>query len=174
MRVSDILKVKRAALYTVPPELLLSECVITMSDEDIGSLVVIDQAGRLVGLLTFREVINVLAQRQKELRRGPTPPLAELRVCHVMNAEPIIALPGMEVRELRSLMVHHHQRYLPVVDGEDLLGVVSFHDIAKAVHEEQSFENRMLRSYIGDWPIEAAVATLAVTQEVPAPVPGAG
>jgi CBS domain-containing protein len=166
MRVSDILKLKKEALFTVPPELLLSECVILMSDQDIGSLVVID-AGRLVGLLTFREVIQVLAQRQKELRRGPTPPVAQLCVRHVMNAEPIIALPHMEVRELRSLMVHHHQRYLPVIDGDELLGVVSFHDIAKAVHEEQSFENRMLKSYIGDWPIEAAVAMRS-------PIPGAG
>lgn len=165
MRVSDILKIKREALFTVPPQWLLSECVILMSDEDVGSLVVLDQ-GRLVGLLTFREVIGVLAQRQKELRRGPTPPVAELCVRDVMNAEPIIALPGMEVRELRSLMVHHQQRYLPVVDDQDLLGVVSFHDIVKAVHEEQSFENRMLKSYIGDWPIEAATAGAAPTTGV--------
>jgi CBS domain. len=50
--------------------------------------------------------------------------------------------------ELRRLMVEHHQRYLPVMDGATLLGVVSFHDVAKAVLEEQSFENRMLKNYI--------------------------
>jgi hypothetical protein len=41
-----------------------------------------------------------------------------------------------------------------VQDGPTLLGVVSFHDVAKAVYEEQSFENRMLKSYIKSWPDE--------------------
>jgi CBS domain-containing protein len=129
-----------------------------MSDKDIGSLPVLNE-GQLVGLLTFREVINVLAQRQKELRQGPTPPVAELQVRHVMNPEPIVASPAMDVNELRSLMVQHRQRYLPVVERERLHGVVSFHDVAKAVHEEQSFENRMLKSYIGDWPLEEQVSS---------------
>ncbi|MEA3116601.1 MAG: hypothetical protein QOG58_6400 [Caballeronia sp.] len=152
MRVSDILKLKLNPLFTVEPDQRLSDCVILMSDADIGSLPVLS-GGQLVGILTFREVINVLAQRQKELRRGPTPPVAELQVKHVMNPEPIVASLEMDVSQLRSLMVHHHQRYLPVVDGARLRGVVSFHDVAKAVHEEQTFENRMLKSYIGDWPL---------------------
>jgi len=160
MRVSDILKHKRNPLFTVGPDQLLSECVILMSDEDIGSLLVVND-GDLVGLLTFREVINVLAQRQKELRQGPTPPVAELQVRHVMNPEPIIAGPDMDVAELRALMVNHHQRYLPVLAHGHLHGVVSFNDVAKAVHEQQSFENRMLKSYIGDWPLEERASPTA-------------
>lgn len=151
MRVSDILKIKGNKLFTVPPEMALSECVITMADHDIGSLVVMDH-GILAGMLTFREVIQVLAQRQKELRIGPTPPVAELRVRHVMNPEPIVAQPDMEITTLRSLMVLHHQPYIPVMQAGVLQGVVSFHDVAKAVHEEQTYENKMLIAYIGDWP----------------------
>ena len=52
------------------------------------------------------------------------------------------------------MMLERHARYVPVMDGTTLLGVVSFHDVAKAVYEEQSFENRMLKSYIKDWPEE--------------------
>jgi CBS domain-containing protein len=70
-----------------------------------------------------------------------------------MLREPRVAAPDMEMDELRRLMVEHHQRYLPVMDGSTLLGVVSFHDVAKAVLEEQSFEgNRMLKNYIRNWP----------------------
>ena len=61
----------------------------------------------------------------------------------------------MEMDELRRLMVDRHQSYLPVMDGNTLLGVVSFHDVAKAVLEEQSFENRMLKNYIRNWPAES-------------------
>ena len=41
---------------------------------------------------------------------------------------------------------------MPVLDGEVLLGVISFHDVAKAVLEEKNFENKMLKAYIKDWP----------------------
>ena len=51
-------------------------------------------------------------------------------------------------------MLENHQRYQPVMEGGMLLGVISFHDVAKAVLEEQSFENRMLKAYIRDWPAE--------------------
>jgi CBS domain-containing protein len=153
MEVNEILKVKGTTLYTVTPESMLSDAVIVMAEHDIGSLVVMER-GRLVGMLTFREVIRVLARRQQEHRTGPTPPVAELIVRDVMNALPTIAHPGMDVNELRRLMLENHQRYLPVMDGDLLLGVISFHDVAKAVLEEQSFENRMLKAYIRDWPSE--------------------
>ncbi len=153
MQVSEILRVKGTTLFTVTPETLLSECVITMAEHDVGSLVVMDR-GRLAGMLTFREVLRVLARRQLEHRAGPTPPVAEIVVRDVMNAAPTVATPGMEVNELRRSMIETHQRYLPVMDGDTLLGVLSFHDVARAVLEEQSFENRMLKAYIRDWPAE--------------------
>ncbi len=43
-------------------------------------------------------------------------------------------------------------RYVPVMDGTTLVGVLSFHDVARAVLEEQGFENRMLKGYIKNWP----------------------
>ena len=60
------------------------------------------------------------------------------------------SVPGLDVMELRGAMLDRHARYVPVMDGTTLQGVVSFHDVAKAVYEEQSFENRMLKSYIKD------------------------
>jgi len=154
MQVSEILKVKGTTLFTVTPETMLSDAVIVMAEQDIGSLVVM-QRGRLVGMLTFREVIKVLARRQQEHRVGPTPPVAAIVVQDVMNASPTVAAPAMEVNDLRRVMLESHERYLPVMDGEVLLGVISFHDVAKAVLEEQGFENRMLKAYIRDWPNES-------------------
>jgi CBS domain-containing protein len=151
MQVKEILRIKGNTLFTVTPETMLSDSVILMSDNDIGSVVVME-AGKLTGMLTFREVIKVLAKRQVEHRTGPTPPVAEIRVGEVMNREPIIANPEMDVDELRRTMLEHHARYLPVMEGDTVLGVISFHDVAKAVLEEQSFENRMLKGYIKNWP----------------------
>jgi CBS domain-containing protein len=153
VKVNEILKVKGSTLFTVQPAMKLSEAVVVMAEQDIGSLVVMDK-GLLVGMLTFREVIRILAKRQIEQRTGPTPPVAEFLVSEVMNSEPIIVAPELDVNELRRIMLETRQRYLPVMDKQTLLGVISFHDVAKAVLEEQSFENRMLKAYIRDWPAE--------------------
>ncbi len=153
MKVSEVLRVKGNTLFTVTPDKMLSDCVVTMAEHDIGSLVVMDR-GRLAGIITFREVIRVLAKRQLEQRSGPTPPVAEIGVREVMNQAPILATPDMDVNDLRRVMLETHQRYLPVMDGDTLLGVISFHDVARAVLEEQGFENRMLKAYIRDWPAE--------------------
>ena len=151
MLVKEILRIKGNTLFSVTPETLLSDAVITMADHDIGSVLVIE-GGKVAGMLTFREVINVLAKRQQENRTGPTPTMSEIKVGEVMDPRPGRAHPEMEVDQLRSLMLERHQRYVPVMDEETLLGVISFHDVAKAVLEEQAFENRMLKGYIKNWP----------------------
>ena len=153
MQVSEILRVKGRTLFTATPDTMLSDSVVTMAENDIGSLLVMEK-GRLAGMLTFREVLRVMAARQREHREGPTPPVAEIVVREVMNPSPSVATPDMDVNDLRRIMVESHQRYLPVMEGETVLGVVSFHDVARAVLEAQSFENRMLKAYIRDWPSE--------------------
>jgi CBS domain-containing protein len=100
--------------------------------------------GDLVGMLTFREVINHLNANQGSV--------GERLVRSVMDDAPLTVTPGTDVMEVRRLMLERHARYLPVMDGRTLIGVISFYDVARAVLEEQSFENRMLKAYIRDWP----------------------
>jgi len=146
MQVSEILAVKGQALFTIAPGKTLADAVAIMTEQDVGSLVVFD-AGRMVGMLTFREVLKALKQAGSGW--------GGMAVSGIMVNEPTVAGPDMEVDALRRLMVEQHMRYLPVMDGGTLMGVISFHDVARAVLEEQSFENRMLKAYIRDWPAEA-------------------
>ena len=145
MLVSEILAIKGKVLFTVSSNRTLSEAVAVMTEQDVGSLVVFDK-GRMVGLLTFREV---LVATQKAGADWQALPVAE-----AMLKDPVAAGVNMQMDELRRLMVENHQRYLPVMDDTTLMGVVSFHDVARAVLEEQSFENRMLKNYIRNWPAE--------------------
>ncbi|WP_206951672.1 CBS domain-containing protein [Trinickia acidisoli] len=147
MRVSDILKVKGNTLYTVTPDTALHEAVDTMAERDIGSLVVME-FGDLVGMLTFREIILTLKQNDGGV--GTT------TIRKVMDDHPITCTPETDVNEVRRIMLEHHVRYLPVMENRTLMGVISFYDVAKAVVEEQGFENRMLKAYIRDWPEEGA------------------
>ncbi len=64
-----------------------------------------------------------------------------------------------EMDEVRRMMLGRHARYMPVLDGRTLMGVISFYDVAKAVVDAQDFENRMLKAYIRDWPSEDQAAT---------------
>ena len=132
-------------LYTIAPNRSVAEAVEIMNEQDVGSLVVFSH-GQMTGMLTFREVLRAVQQGGAGWE--------SVSVEDAMIRAPLTASPNLEMDELRRLMVEHHQRYLPVMDGTTLLGVVSFHDVAKAVLEEQSFENRMLKNYIRNWPAE--------------------
>ena len=145
MKVSDILRVKGSTLFTVSPDQPLAEAVTTMASLDIGSLVVMEH-GDLVGMLTFREVIAAI------VRNGGG--VGTLDVRAVMDDAPLTCTPDTEIDEVRRMMLVRHARYMPVLDGKTLMGVVSFYDVAKAVVDGQDFENRMLKAYIRDWPVE--------------------
>jgi len=147
MQVKEILRVKGGALYTATPGQSLASAIATMADLDVGSLVVMDE-GRMVGIVTFREVLKALKAAGGQ---GADLPLGD-----VMVADPVTAYPDMEANDLRRLMIEKHSRYLPVVDNGQLLGVISFLDVAKAVLEEQSLENALLKNYIKNWPEETA------------------
>ncbi len=145
MKVSDILRVKGNTLYTVAPEEALATALDAMSTNDIGSLVVMDH-GDLVGMLTFREVIQAV------VKNGGS--VGETRVRSVMDDAPLTCTPGTELDEVRRMMLGRHARYMPVLSERTLMGVVSFYDVAKSVVDSQDFENRMLKAYIRDWPVE--------------------
>ena len=143
MQVKEILRVKGNRLLSIEPSGRAVDAVKTMSEQNLGSLVVLEQ-GRMLGMLTFREILQALAQR--------TGTIGDVRVGDIMVRDPVTAAPDMEVNDLRRTMLDSGARYLPVVQDAKLLGVISFRDVAKAVLEEQDFENKMLKGYIKNWP----------------------
>ena len=145
MKVSDILRVKGGTLFTATPDMPLTEAAKTMSDLDIGSLVVMEH-GDLVGMLTFREVIQAVVANGGSL--------GTRLVRSVMDDAPLTCTPETEIDEVRRMMLQRHARYMPVLEKRQLMGVVSFYDVAKSVVDAQDFENRMLKAYIRDWPAE--------------------
>lgn len=147
MQVRQILAIKGSALYTIAPDKTIAEAVAVMVEQDIGSLVCF-QAGSMVGMLTFRELLQAMH------RLGPTAGSASVAEVMVRGAESVG--PEVEMDELRRIMLRSHARYLPVMDGDTLLGVISFHDVARAVLEEQGFENLQLKAYIRGHPGEDA------------------
>jgi CBS domain-containing protein len=150
MKVRDILRLKGGALFTVTPEDSLADAARIMSGQDIGSVVVMAHE-RVVGILTFREVIGAALANGRSLQG--------VSVYRSMDRGPLICTPETDMDEVRRMMLDRHARYMPVIDNQKLQGVVSFYDVAKAVVDQQNFENRLLKAYIKDWPEEGATPT---------------
>lgn len=143
MQIKEILRVKGTRLLSISADGRASEAVKLMADENLGSLVVMDGT-RMLGMLTFHEILHAL--------NAGNGSLGDATVGDIMVKEPVSATPEMDVNELRRTMLETGARYLPILEGEVLVGVISFRDVAKAVLEEQDFENRMLKGYIKNWP----------------------
>lgn len=143
MKVSEILKVKGNILFTVTPETPMLQAVNTMAEKDMGSLVVME-GGAIKGMLTFREVMKAIHANGGSV--------GSAKVRSHMDSDPITITPDLDINEVRRLMLEGHARYVPVVENNTLMGVISFYDVAKAVFETQSYENKMLKAYIQDWP----------------------
>lgn len=143
MKVADILRVKGNTLYTASPDEALSLATNVMAEKDIGSLVVMEH-GELVGMLTFREVIQTVVKNGGAV--GTT------LVRTAMDDAPLTCTTETELDEVRRMMLGCHARYMPVMDNNMLMGVISFYDVAKTVVDSQNFENKMLKAYIRDWP----------------------
>jgi CBS domain-containing protein len=143
MQVKEILRVKGSRLLSIEPSGRAADAVSTMAKENLGSLVVLEQ-GRMVGMLSFHELLRAIASRDGSL--------GDLKVSDIMVRDPVTTAPEIEVNDLRRTMLESGARYLPVIQDGKLLGVISFRDVAKAVLEEQDFENKMLKGYIKNWP----------------------
>lgn len=145
MQIRDILGMKGSVIFGIEPEGRLVDAVERMVANDIGSLVVMrDDA--MMGMLTFREVLAALRARAGNL--------GDARVAEFMTAAEITGTPADTIEQVRATMTTNHVRYLPVLDDGRLVGVISFHDIAKAVIKQTDFENRLLKRYIKHWPEE--------------------
>ena len=148
LKVQEILRVKGDALYTASPDMPIRQAVDTMAMHDIGSLVIME-FGQLAGMVTFRELIRHLHECQHQIGNNT--------IRSIMDDAPVSVSPNTDIDEVRRLMLGHHARYVPVMDGPTLLGVISLYDVARAVVDAQAFENNMLKAYIRDWPSTTAV-----------------
>jgi CBS domain-containing protein len=108
-------------VLSVAPEDTIGEAAQRMADANVGSSVVLEH-GRLIGILTERDLLRAMAQRVHP---------SEARVREWMTAEPVAVSESTTADEAARLMVENGFRHLPVVDGDRTLGVVSLRDVMR-------------------------------------------
>ena len=143
-RVQSILANKGSAIWSVAPEATVFEALKLLSEKDVGALVVISE-GKLAGVFSERDYARKVALRGKSSR--------DVRVGEIMSRSVITVTPGHSSEECMRLGTEHHIRHLPVLDGEQLVGVVSIGDLVNAIISSQAETIQHLSNYIaGDYP----------------------
>ena len=144
MLIREVLSIKGdSANITIDPEALIADAVNRMVDNDIGSLLVIHD-GALVGFITERDILHGMHAHGCSL--------CEVKVGDLMEKEPVVATLDDSVDYARDVMTKSRISHLVVLDGSKLVGVISFHDVARACLKEANFENALLKRYIKNWP----------------------
>lgn len=144
MFIREVLTIKGdCANFATDPESLVADAVKRMVDNDVGSLLVM-RDGELVGFITERDILRGLQARACSL--------TEVKVGALMEQEPVVASLDDSVDYARDAMTKSRTSHLIVMDAEKVVGVISFHDVARACLKEANFENTLLKRYIKNWP----------------------
>jgi signal transduction histidine kinase len=121
MLVAEILDRKGDHLFAVRPDWRVRTAVAIMADRNIGTALVTDDTGGLLGILSERDLVASLNKSEGGLM--------DLRVCEVMTGSVVTCTPEAAIGDALSLMALHRIRHLPVVSGRKILGVVSIRDV---------------------------------------------
>ena len=133
--VRHILQVKGDDLWTITPDTTVYDALRLMADKDVGALLVM-ASGRLVGILSERDYARKVILFNKASR--------ETLVREIMTTQLFTIHPDQTVQESMELMTAQRVRHLPVVDGEQVLGVISIGDVVKDIIYQQ---RRTIRDY---------------------------
>lgn len=140
MKVSRILSTKRRDIITIQPDKLIREAIGILAEYNIGVLVVVDDAGDLVGILSERDVVRQAVKNEA---------LFDLPVADVMTAEVVTGVPQDDIAQVMHTMTERRFRHLPILDEQDkLIGIVSMGDVMKAQRDSYRGEIETLETQI--------------------------
>ena len=137
---AQLLATQAKPLCTVTPEATVFEALHLLAKHEVGALAVIDPLGKLMGIVSERDYTRKVALQGKNSR--------DAKVEDIMTREVLVVNPKTRARECMELMSSRKIRHLPVVDGENLLGMLSIRDLLDAIIDEQTHTIQQLESYI--------------------------
>jgi len=135
----DILREKGSQLYTTSPDASVYEALKEMDEKDVGALLVFEDK-QLVGIISERDYARKMILKGKHSRDTP--------VREVMTTSIATVTPDKDLEECMELIVARRIRHLPVVEGDEVTGIISIGDIVKGIIEHKEFLIEELRKYI--------------------------
>ncbi len=139
MQISTILATKGSTVYTVKPDQTVRDVVQLLVDKRIGAVVVVNETGQPVGIVSERDIVRELAKNEHALNEA---------VRRVMTSDVIIARPGDDTKSVSKTMTVKRFRHLPVMDHHELVGIISIGDVVKAQLDEYEGEIETLQTRV--------------------------
>jgi CBS domain-containing protein len=138
-RVKEILDEKGHDVLRIDEEASVYEAVEQMVEVGVGSLLV-TRGGEVEGIFTERDYLRRMTLEGRDDKDTP--------VREVMSSPLVVVTPETPIDECMAMMTDRRIRHLPVVEGSDVVGIVSIGDLVKFKSKQQSFEIKYLTDYI--------------------------
>jgi len=140
---TDLLKVKGKDVYWISASASIKEALVLMAEKDVGALPVLD-GKKLSGIFSERDFARLLA------KEGAFP--MDTPIQDIMTKKLFIVTPTTRIEECMQLMTEKHIRHLPVLEGDQMVGLISIGDVVKAIISSQKDFIDQLEGYIsGRW-----------------------
>ena len=137
--VRHVLQVKGRQTWSIQPDASVYDALRLMADREVGALLVLD-GGKLVGIISERDYARKVILKGKSSLETP--------VRDIMTPKVICVHLEQTIEECMALMTERRIRHLPVIDGSELIGIVSIRDLVGAVVSEKEFVIEQLENYI--------------------------
>lgn len=144
MKVIDLLKEKKSGVKTISPDKILKQALRSMIENKVGSLIVTEGKNIPTGIITERDILRYIDRMDN---------WEETVIGDIMTKELIIGLLDDDVEVIMEFMTKNYFRHVPILDGRELVGIISIGDIIKAQLKDIKINNRFLSDYIaGKYP----------------------
>jgi len=143
INVRDILQEKGREIWRVSPQTSVFDALKLMADRNIGALLVLE-GEKLAGIFSERDYARKVILKGKASK--------DTAVSEIMTAVVVTVRPSQTVEECMELMTANRIRHLPVLDGDELAGVISIGDVVKAIISDREFTIKQLENYITGGP----------------------
>jgi CBS domain-containing protein len=140
MTVRRILNLKGSDVVTIAPEKSLLEAIALLTKERIGALIVTGRKGEVLGVLSERDIVHLLSNKDANRFENP--------VSSAMTTEVKSCEPDDAIHQIMQIMTTGRFRHMPVVENGRLAGVISIGDVVKLRLEEMERESEHLKQYI--------------------------
>ena len=140
MKLSEVLSTKGNEVYRLKTDNSIAEAATKLTEKKIGALLVEDNDGKIVGILSERDIVGGMGPHGADLHDVP--------ISELMTTNLIKCTSQDTVLQAMAMMTDRRVRHLPVFDGDDLIGVISLGDLVKCRISEVQSEAEALRQYI--------------------------
>lgn len=140
MKVHDILATKGSDVYAVNHTAKLREAITMLNEKNVGVVLVTDDNGKLAGILSERDIVRKSLRMETGFRDQP--------VTETMTSKVFTVTPEMSIEEVAEIMSTNRFRHIPVMEGDDIAGLISLGDVVKRQIETAEKEAAILREYI--------------------------